>query len=376
MKKLSFIFVFFGFFVISASSQADYNMCQYAQRADSVEAWTEYLESFPYGDCAPTAKARLKQYGAPIPGQYNREDAKDEEACKNARLRNNVRAWRNYLNNHPNGWCKDEAQNFLSDHEYENENEDRRWQRQIESRDYEDRKQERNEEKYNRMAADDAACQQARDRGTAEAWYTYIRRFPDGRCASEAEMELRKMKRDQDEAEAARAAREQAAKEQQLEQERQRLAAQQQANQLSSEQAAMNQTQAASGRYWSPVKYGNWAFAKTYCQNLTYGGYSGWHLPTISELRTLVTQRACSRTHPGGECPITDGTYYQSAYKKGKCHCDKEGWKKSVLGDTGRMWSATQSDNGRVWYIYFNSGSIYADDKSNPYNSMDFRCVR
>ena len=375
MKKLSFIFVFFGFFVLFAD-QGDDDMCDYASQENTNESWLAYLKEYPTGRCSGRARAILKNRGVALPGEYNRDDEKDKEACKEAKLRNNVRAWRNYLNNHPNGWCKDTAQNFLSDHEYENENEDRRWQRQIENRDYEDRKQERNEEKYNRMAADDAACQQARDRGTAEAWYTYIRRFPDGRCASEAEMELRKMKRDQEEAEADRLAREQAARDQRLEDERQQRVAQEQADKINQEQYAMKQTQAASGRYWSPKYYGNWASAKTHCQNLTYGGYSDWHLPTISELRTLVTPRACSRTHPYGECPITDRDYFQSSYKKGKCHCDKEGWKKSVLGDTGRMWSATQSDNGRVWYIYFNSGSIYADNKSDPYNSMDYRCVR
>ena len=218
---------------------------------------------------------------------------------------------------------------------------------------------------------DAKACEYAREENSVEVWQDYLDTFPDGECTFEAEMELRKMKRDHEEAEAARLAREQAARDQ-----RRQRAAQEQADKINQEQYAMNQTQAASGRYWSPKYFGNWASAKTHCQNLTYGGYSDWHLPTISELRTLVTPRACSRTHPYGECPITDRDYFQSSYKKGKCHCNKEGWKKSVLGDTGRMWSATQSDNGRVWYIYFNSGSIYADNKSDPYNSMDYRCIR
>lgn len=373
MKKLGFIFVFFGFFVLFAD-QGDEDMCDYASQENTNESWLAYLKEYPTGRCSGRARAILKQRGVALPGEYNRDDAKDEEACKNARLRNNVRAWRNYLNNHPNGWCKDEAQNFLSDHEYENENEDRRWQRQIENRDYEDRKQERNEEKYNRMAQDQKACEIARQTNSWQLWAQYYRDFGEqGSCAFEAKQQYQILKNQEEQNEKLNRQRE----EQQREYNRQQQAIQQQENNMAREREIIESRRASAGgsRYWSEKYRGTWAEAKRKCENLREGGYSDWRLPTISELRTLITYSACSRTYPGGECPITDSNPNYFSYKKGKCHCN--GGKRNPLGDNERFWSSTGSnENGRFWYVFFGSGSIYADKNGDPYDSNYFRCTR
>lgn len=48
-----------------------------------------------------------------------------------------------------------------------------------------------------------------------------------------------------------------------------------------------------------------WNMANSYCNSLFLGGFSGWRLPTILELRSIV--RGCLETEIGGSCEIVDG---------------------------------------------------------------------
>jgi hypothetical protein len=50
-------------------------------------------------------------------------------------------------------------------------------------------------------------------------------------------------------------------------------------------------TDEATSLIWqqiTPEKIMNWNRATAYCKNLKLGGYKGWRLPTITELRSLV----------------------------------------------------------------------------------------
>ena len=65
-------------------------------------------------------------------------------------------------------------------------------------------------------------------------------------------------------------------------------------------------TDPTSGLTWQNPPYDgwlNWASAVEYCNDLELDG-GGWHLPTISELRTLI--RGCPATETGGICNIED----------------------------------------------------------------------
>ena len=59
---------------------------------------------------------------------------------------------------------------------------------------------------------------------------------------------------------------------------------------------------------WSKKSFGrmSWEDAVAYCRK-NRGGLpgSGWHLPTIDELRTLIV--GCPATEPGGRCPAREG---------------------------------------------------------------------
>ena len=156
------------------------------------------------------------------------------------------------------------------------------------------------------------------------------------------------------------------------------------------------------GNMWSSKSSDKmkWRDAVSYCNHLTVCGYSDWHLPTISELRTLI--KNCSGTVTGGSCGVTDNCLSSSECRNDACSgCDYDSnvkysklgdigwfWSSSTLsygearlravplGDTGWFWSSsTRSDSsGYAWRVNFSYGRVYSNDKddSNGY----VRCVR
>ena len=99
---------------------------------------------------------------------------------------------------------------------------------------------------------------------------------------------------------------------------------------------------------------GSYKDAVSYCENLNYGGYSDWRLPSASELLS-----------------ITDYGRYKPAINKAFKHVGKEGGDKY-----GSYWSSTGAsfDAGGVWVVQFSSGF----DNWVKINSADnfARCVR
>lgn len=121
-----------------------------------------------------------------------------------------------------------------------------------------------------------------------------------------------------------------------------------------------------------------WEEAKDYCSNLTACGYSDWHLPTISELRSLIQN--CPATQTGGECGVTDSCLSWSDCRDSACSgCDSDSsGKYSKLGDTGWLvwfWSSSvlSDDSDSAWYVSFDVGSVLDFPKS--YINY-VRCVR
>ena len=130
-----------------------------------------------------------------------------------------------------------------------------------------------------------------------------------------------------------------------------------------------------------------WQAAVDKCTSLNssnYGGYSsGWHLPTISELRTLI--KNCSRNiMPGGTCKAREdeelvclsGSCW-TLETCGSCTYDENNpGQYSKFGDTGWFWSSStgSDDTDLAWHVDFYRGYVgysYKDD----YNYY-LRCVR
>lgn len=142
----------------------------------------------------------------------------------------------------------------------------------------------------------------------------------------------------------------------------------------------------SSGRCWQNPPDGTertWDAAVAYCSSLSLGGYGpgSWHLPTISELRSLI--RGCPATETGGSCGVTD-TCLDAACRDASCYGCSGGdgpgsagayWPPELHGVAQWYWSSSSYPGGAsfAWYIYFGFGSLYG-----PGESLTFyvRCVR
>jgi hypothetical protein len=119
--------------------------------------------------------------------------------------------------------------------------------------------------------------------------------------------------------------------------------------------------------------------AEDYCAGLELGGKSGWSLPTVSELRSLI--RGCPATEAGGTCGVTDECA-TAACEDATCGGCLEGgpgtdgcfWAPALSGACDLYWSATASDvDGNAWLVSFNSA--YINDVAGS-TELEVRCVR
>jgi len=111
----------------------------------------------------------------------------------------------------------------------------------------------------------------------------------------------------------------------------------------------------SSGLTWKVFpheKTMSWQEAWVHCRYLNYGGFSDWHLPTISELRGLIRNR-------------TKGAH----------------WPQSISGPDGQYWSSTQESDrdGTFQGVDFTSGKviqIYISAPACVDTTAYVRCVR
>ena len=135
----------------------------------------------------------------------------------------------------------------------------------------------------------------------------------------------------------------------------------------------------SSGLIWSAISSKmTWENAVDYCLNYSESGLSGWHMPTIGKLRTLI--KDCSGSVIGGSCGLVDSCV--TIVCDDDCYsCDYyEDGRYSKFGDTGSLWSFSnvvipgEVDGGIVWYVNFNSGGIYGHLLDDATTFV--RCVR
>ena len=153
-------------------------------------------------------------------------------------------------------------------------------------------------------------------------------------------------------------------------------------------------TDPMSGLTWQVKPTGGgmtWSNAKAHCASLSLDG-GGWHLPTISELRSLI--RNCLGTKTGGPCEVTDSCVAYSCWEKETCAscfggaCSGCCWPDEMLeAYCGVYWSSSVTANpininppyilSNAWVINFGAGFVASGVASGDLASTFLvRCVR
>ena len=98
----------------------------------------------------------------------------------------------------------------------------------------------------------------------------------------------------------------------------------------------------------SPSFWSTWDDALTYCDGLVVGESDDWHLPTVTELRSLI--RGCAATETGGACRADDTCRNRSCWTEACNGCPEL----SGPGDGGVYWPPGVRGTRSSW-LYWSS---------------------
>ena len=289
---------------------------------------------------------------------YIANKREDEMACALAQGKNNTEQWRVYKAQFPDGVCREEAKSALHDEVCASAKAAQsveQWNEYLGI--YPDGGCKKNAVKL----FDEIACKAAREANTKASWEAYLQRFPNGSCKRVAGKIIDAIENHPDLIE-------------------KYGSGYRSGGWWVKENVVIG---VSSGRWWQrwpPKKEIDWYSAKRYCNNLSLAGHSDWKLPSISQLKTVVS--GCSKIV---NCKVTDSCRSKSCDNGDPCNgCDynkgpgKGGWYLSGVFATMKDpngWSSslvedTESD---VWVVSFTDGSVY--DYNTNY-SRSVRCVR
>ena len=146
----------------------------------------------------------------------------------------------------------------------------------------------------------------------------------------------------------------------------------------------------SSGLIWSNrVDNKTWQQAIDYCNDLTEGGFSDWHLPNIDELKTLLVWSKASSclVSETNNCLALDGCWTCSSCSEngtpasGSNECDNWGTdygdgRFSKFGDNTYLWSSSlpPNDSTFAWAVEFHYGGVGSHALDHKWSEV--RCVR
>jgi C1A family cysteine protease len=110
-------------------------------------------------------------------------------------------------------------------------------------------------------------------------------------------------------------------------------------------------TDSSTGLMWmvdSPNATYTHSQAESYCNNLGFGGYSDWRLPSLGELRTVDV--GCTEMDYC-EVGLTCDDSTSSCWDRTQCECDNEDWSDLFLEKTAFYWSSSivSNEGGKYW---------------------------
>ena len=124
-----------------------------------------------------------------------------------------------------------------------------------------------------------------------------------------------------------------------------------------------------------------WDEAVSYCEDLILDEYDDWSLPTISQLRSLIS--GCDKTDSNGGCTVTDTCLSHPSCTNNDClGCetliDDYYWDpalRKAVSDTLHYWSSSSVQNitSQAWMIVFTSANVNVAFKTS---SLNVRCMR
>ena len=112
------------------------------------------------------------------------------------------------------------------------------------------------------------------------------------------------------------------------------------------------------------------AYIAEMCRTLNENGSNKWRLPTIDEIRSILTTEKLKKD--GGTCGVTDESEY--SYSEDACTGDEPS--KTILNDFGAMLSGSMDDESyRPWLVNVKMGELDSSSFSvSPYELVQ-RCV-
>ena len=117
------------------------------------------------------------------------------------------------------------------------------------------------------------------------------------------------------------------------------------------------------------------ATAKAYCENLDQGGVDTWYLPSIDQLRTIVS--GCASAEPNGACDARNSCVEVPCInRQSDCGgCGSANWGKGLSGTKDWYWSSTQIDDrdNQKYGLNFAKGQI--DGLGTDGEKAFVRCV-